>query len=436
MSGPQTRLELRQTQRLAISPALQQSVAVLALGGVVLEEMIAEAASENPFLIYTPMDAASGISGASLSAYDVALQTVAATPSLGEHLCSQIALMDLPADVAEAAMNLAYDLDENGFLTQPDAQAVARDHGIPEIRAMQAVRALQACEPAGIGAFSLIDSVRLQMLDAGLSGERIQLILTGLPYFTKGQTNLIGPALGLTEEEAEEITELVRSLDPSPGRAFDTADPIIRVPELVVSEGKDAALEVELVNDHAPRLKIDSELAAARGDMATNHFRDARDLIAAVKYRGKTLLAVGRAVVDAQAGYFTGRSKALAPLTRSAIAERLSLHKSTVGRAIAGKTMLWRGEIIELDSLFPAALTAGPGKPVSSHAAQLAIARLVASEERDSVLSDEAICERLREDGVDISRRTVAKYRKCLNIPSSANRRRLLTKSAEQRRTR
>ncbi|MFY0633582.1 MAG: RNA polymerase factor sigma-54 [Vannielia sp.] len=436
MSGPHTRLELRQSQRLSLSPALQQSVGILALSGATLEEMIAEASTENPFLDYTPIDANAPSSGPRMSPYDVALHTAAATPSLGEHLCGQIALMNLDEEVTEAAMRLAYDLDESGFFTQPDVKSVALEHEIREPVALRAIQALQACEPAGVGAFNLTECIRLQLMETGLSADRAQLVLAGLPYFSKGQLNVIGPAIGLTASEAEEIAALIRSLDPAPGRAFDLADPIIRIPELLVTESDTNELQVELVNDTAPRLRFDKELAAARGDMAAKHLAEAKALIAAVQYRGKTLLTVARAVADAQAAFFTGRTKALAPLTRNAIAERLSLHKSTVGRAISGKTLLWRGQIIELDGLFPSALVTEGGTPVSSHAAQLAISRLVAGERPDSVLSDDQICAKLREDGVDISRRTVAKYRKCLNIPSSSNRRRQLTKSAEQRRTR
>lgn len=405
------------------------------LTGGALEEVIAEAAADNPFLIYKPFEGgASAAQGA--TPYELALQTVAARPSLGEHLSGQIALMDLSPAVDDAARRLAYDLDESGFFTQTDVAALAEEHGLSKAVAGLAVQAIQSCEPTGVGVFSLMQCIQLQLTESGLPPQRVQLVLAGLPYFSKGQTELIGPALGLTSGEAAEIVALVRSLDPAPGRAFDMAEPVVRVPELLVTEDEAAGLRVELVNDNGPRLKLDKALAQARGEKLAAHLAEARALISAVRYRGKTLLAVGKAVADAQAAFFTGRSDALAPLTRTAISDQLGLHKSTVGRAISGKTLIWRGRIIELDSLFPAALGTGSNPATSSHTAQLAISRLVAAEAPGAVLSDEQICCKLKQDGVDISRRTVAKYRKCLNIPPSSKRRRLLTQSAERRRAR
>ncbi len=436
MSGPHNRLELKQAQRLALSPVLQQSIGILALTGPSLEEFIAQAAAENPFLIYTPFEGEGFGSGQGSSQYELALQSVAARPSLGEHLSGQIALMDLADDVAEAARRLAYDLDGSGFFTQENIAEVAREHGLSEAIAGLAVRALQSCEPTGVAAFNLLQSIRLQLAESGLPPARVELVLAGLPYFSKGQTEMIGPALGLGEQEAREIAALVRSLDPAPGRAFDLAEPVVRVPELLVTETASEELSVELVNDQSPRLRLDKALMNARGEKLATYLAEAKALISAVRYRGKTLLEVGKAVVDAQAAFFTGRSEALAPLTRVAIAEEVALHKSTVGRAIAGKTLIWRGRIIEIERLFPATLAGDPDVPASSHKAQLAITRLVSAEEPGAVLSDEDIREKLRQDGVDIARRTVAKYRKWLNIPSSSKRRRLLTQSADRRRTR
>ena len=396
-----------------------------------LEQTLAEIAAENPFLLVTPPDGGGGP-----SAYDVAMLTVAARPSLGEHLCNQIILMDLPEDVARSAQRLAYDLDESGFLIQDNVNEVAREHGLSARVARQAVQALQRCEPVGVGAFSLSDCIRLQFEDAGVPPERVQLILASLPQFTRGNMDIVAPALGLTRQEAEEIAALVRTLDPAPARAFDPPETMLRVPELVISDAPMGGLSVELLNDPLRRIGLDSELAQAHGNMSEKHLEEAKALIRSVAFRGKTLLAVGKAMVAAQEPFFSGHSDSLAPLTRSALADELGLHKSTVGRAITGKSLLWRGRAVDLESLFPAALPAAAGNGISSHAAQLALARIVTEERPGQVLSDEAIRAKLKEDGVDISRRTVAKYRKCLNIPSSSQRRRLKAQSAARRRAR
>lgn len=430
-AAPGTRLSLKQVQRLALTPALQQTFALLSLPGSELEEQLKQIAEENPFLSFTPRSAAetSNLGGA----YDVAIQTVAATQSLGDHLISQIALMDLPPDVARLASELALNLDENGFIPEGGIAMVAAEYEVPQRIARQAVLALQSCEPTGVGALSLAECLSLQLADQGLDPRLVPLVIGHLASFLEGDLTILGPAIGVSPTMAREIAAMVRTLDPAPARAFETQDAVMRLPELQVSVTRSGGLRVELLNDPAPRLAIDAALAAARDSMEGGHYAAARALLQAIKYRGKTLLEIGQAVAQRQAAYFTSDHGEMEPLTRSEIATELGLHKSTVSRAVAGKTFLWEGQIMELASLFPARLgTAGKGA-TSSQAARARMLRLIAAETPQTVLSDSRICDILNNEGVDISRRTVAKYRKCLSIPSSSERRRLLSRAATAR---
>lgn len=429
MSSTRTRLELRQSQRLSLTPELQQSLGLLALSGASLEELIAETADDNPFLIFSPQDSATRQTA---SAYDVAMLTVAARPSLGEHLCGQLALMNIDPDVVEAAMTLAYDLDQNGFFTQSSASELAKEHNLSEPLVRKAVAALQCCEPTGIAAFSLSECISLQLLELGIDPARFQMTMSDLSSLASG--SLQSSAINVTDAEGRELKKLVGSLDPAPGRAFDPPEPVARFPELEFRPQASGGLSVELVNDPLLRLGIDRDLAASGESSVNSHLLQAKALLRSVKFRGQTLLAVGGAILAAQEAYFSGRSPALEPLTRSAVADQLGLHKTTVGRAISGKSLIWEGRIMALDKLFPAAVSSGGKEPASSHAAQVWMTQMVAEETPDSVMSDAAICTKLKDRGVDISRRTVAKYRGCLNIPSSSARRRLLRNSAARRR--
>ncbi|MDF1873479.1 RNA polymerase sigma-54 factor [Vannielia sp.] len=432
-NGPGTRLELRQTQRLGLTPGLQQSFSLLSMPCGDLEEFLVDLAEQNPVLQFSPRTAGPDGASGTQSAYDVAVQTVASRTSLGEHLSRQVALMSLPREVAHLAGTLAFNLDESGFVPEGGIVGVAREYDASNSVARQAVLALQACDPTGIGALSLTECLSLQLAEQGLDPTLAPLVINHLPRFLRDEPAALGLAIGISPDMVKKIAAMARMLDPAPARAFDLPEPTARVPELSITATEDGALRVELINDLTPRLSLDRDLLAAREAIAGGSVAKAEAVLRAIRFRGKTLLRIGRAIVQKQAAYFSGHSTALSPLTRTAIADELGLHKSTVGRAVDGKTLLWNGRILELSGLFPSRLGPPYGRITSSHDARARIARLITAETADTVLSDARLMDMLKDEGVDISRRTVAKYRQCLNIPPSSERRRLLARTAARR---
>jgi RNA polymerase sigma-54 factor len=425
-------LRLRQTQRLALTPGVRMGMQVLAMPVTELSRMLTEEAERNPLLVVE--DAARPDRPApSESVIDVISRTVAAPESLGAHLRRQLSDMELPEPVAQVAAWLTGDLDERGYLVATPAE-IAAETGVDDATVRQALAALQSCEPAGIGARSLSECLVLQLVALGLTRAQAVAVVPVLGAARDGDAAAVRAALPDGPFDCAALAAMARRLTPNPAAGFEAgpAEGLLR-PELTVQRRADGGLAVHLVEGTVPRVWLDRALLArSRGDAGARPFAEAQRqgaerLIAALRFRGRTLLRVGEAVVTAHAGWFAGAQARPGPLSRQDIALRLGLHPATVGRAVAGRSLDWQGRAIPLSWFFPA--PAGTGTGMSNLEVQERIARLVADETGAEVLSDDEIAARLREEGVDIARRTVAKYRKCLNIPSSHRRRRRLAVS-------
>lgn len=431
--GPGLRagLAARQTQRLALTPALRRSLEVLRMPASELAAEVAREAAENPFLkvIWPRRGAADGGAG---GAFDLALRTVADAPSRVESLRRQLALMALPDRVAALAQYLAGDLREDGYIDTPLEDYAAR-LGAEEAELQAAVAAVQACEPAGIGARDLAECLALQLRDQEVTAEMTARILDDLGRFGAGDLPGLAAALGVSQAEARRLAGIVRGLRArpvEPGAAAEGAAPLSA--DLIVSRDTVGALRVTVAEGAAPALRLDLALLEKAGDGAFAEACRARALalMRALAQRKTTLERIGEALVAAQQRFFLLGPDNLAPLSRAGLARELGLHPSTVGRAVAGKALDHDGRLYPLSLFFSPALGADPGAggveadAVSARSARLALARIVAAEDPDAPLSDALICAQLRAEGVDITRRTVAKYRGCLAIPSSYERHR------------
>jgi RNA polymerase sigma-54 factor len=410
----------RQTQRLALTPGMRRSLELLRMPAVDLAADLVRMAAENPFLL---VDWPRGSGGG--RAYEVALETVAARPSLVESLRGQLGLMALPARVADLAAYLAGDLRDDGYLDTP-LDDYAQRLGADPRDLMAALAALQACEPAGVGARTLAECLDLQMRDRGVPAALIKRVLAHLPLFGGPDVGALAAALDLPVDAVRALAGLVRTLRAQPVPEGEGQAPRVLRADLVVTRDNCGALVVAPVRQSLPRVRLNAALRARGGGFAKDAQREAEALIAALAQRQSTLVRIGTALAEAQHRFFALGPEHLAPLSRAALAARLDLHPSTVGRAVAGKALDHQGRLYPLSMFFSAALGGedGQGGPVSAFATQQALARIVAHENPEAPLSDAMICERLRAEGVDITRRTVAKYRGCMRIPSSYERHR------------
>lgn len=420
-------LGLRQKAGLALSPAMRQSLHVLSLGPADLADEIARETSENPFL--ESMAPRSGI-----SAYEVALDTVAAQPTLGEDLRRQIAAMHLNDDLRALALYLTGALRPDGYLDATLAE-LAAETGQPESAVAAALQALQGCEPAGVGARDLAECLMLQLVDRGLDQGLARAVVARLDLFAEDRWPRLAGELSLDPGRVRDIDAMLRSLSPQP--VADTAPgPATLVPDLAIETDESGNLVVELTGAARPALTLNRALLAQVPDPDDPFVAAARDraetLLAAVAARGRTLQRIGLRLAQDQHRFFTDGPEHLVPRSRRQMAEALGLHPSTLGRAVAGKAVAAGGVVYPLSMFFSTALPGGEGRAVSSFAVKLTIRRMIEAEPETAPLSDAAICARLHEDGVDITRRCVAKYRGCMKIPPSFERRRRRVKAAAE----
>jgi len=418
-----TRLELRQTQRLGLSAGVMGALSVLRMSAAELAEALQREAETNPFLLPgLPPPVPPGIAGAEGWIDELP----AAEPDWQVSLLRQLALKPLDPPVARLAAWLVGELDESGWLDTPLAE-LALHHRLPMDTLQAALAAIQSCEPAGVGARDMTECLALQLVDLGLDPAAARATLAELPRFARRDWAGIGRALGLSPDTARGRAALLRRLTPRPVTAAAGPSQVLR-PDLVLTRSQLGETGVELARDHLPRPTVDSALARrARAEGFGDALLDrAQAMVRAVDSRGATLLRIGAWLVRRQDRALQQGPGALRPALRAECAAELGLHPSTVGRAAAGKALLADGRLWPLARLFT---TPAPGRdgnaPDTPGAAAVAhrIATLIAAEDPARPLTDTALQTILATEGVDMARRTVAKYRHGLRIPSAPRRR-------------
>lgn len=381
---------------------------ILALPTDLLAEEILHEAEDNPCLIveYWPEP----------PAFDLVREFAAAEESLSQSLLRQIGLQRLDRSVDQAARVIVSELRADGFL-DATVDELSADYGLAPPVLAAALDAVQACEPCGVGARSLVECLELQLREAGLGARLSAQVVARLGDFAKGLWPRIAGALKISEAEAQRIGSLLRGLNPHPvAEAPDHLAP--RVPEIVVEHTPEGGAAVRLNPDALPRIA----LADTAGGLPEQTER-ARRIANAIRARQATLLRIAAAIVERQARFFALGEDRLDPMSRADLARALDLHGSTVGRALAGKSLLFGGRVYPFSLFFSAAL-GDAEDAVSGFDAQRRIRALILAEDPEEPLADDEIRAQLMLEGVDIARRTVAKYRKCMRIPSSFERRR------------
>jgi len=409
------KLTLSQRQRLALTPQMRQALSVLRLSDAALSERIEAELRANPFL------RRERAAGAPRERDDI--DSLGARPGLYERLLRQIGLMRLSPPVREAAEYLAGSLREDGYL-EASLDEIAAEAGFARHNVAAGLAALQACDPPGVGARDLAECLALQLVDLGVEADLARQAVARMPDFAARRWTRLARALNQPAERVMALADLLPRLVANPlGAELEPAPPLradlvaLRTPE---------GTTVDLAGESGRRLYLDPALdALAERDPAMAEARErARALIAAVARRGATLLRIARHLALVQPAPFAGDRAGLRPLTRLEVAQTLGLHPATVGRAVADKAIDIDGRLVPLTAFFTARLDGADGQPVAAAAARDRIAALIASEPPEAPLSDARLCALLRAEGVDMARRTVAKYRQALRLPPAARRRR------------
>lgn len=428
-------LSQRQSQGLAMTARMQAALRILRMTNADLAAYLAEEALENPCLEVAPPPmpappSATGAAGAGDWDPVAALESV--KPSLYEHAARQVELAFPNPTARRVALAFVEVLEPTGWLGAP-VEHVAASAGVPATVAAAVLARLQGFEPAGLFARNLAECLRLQAEDRGLLTWELSVVLDNLPMIAEGRIADLARLCDGTPEDVRATLATIRGLDPKPGLAFAAAPAPILPPDLRAFR-QDGEWRVELNRSTLPSLAVRDVAAGANAEAQAYLARAlsrARWLHRSVERRQTTLLRAAAVLVRRQAAFLDRGQRELRPLTTMDIAEELGLHPSTVSRAVADRLMETPRGTLPLRAFFSRAVTPGSGEDGPSQDAALAlVGEIVAGEDRARPLSDAAIVKRATAAGIPLARRTVAKYRDLLGIPSSYDRRQQVLQTA------
>jgi len=367
--------------------------------------------------------------------------------SLRDHLLSQIHLSNLSPRDSAVAMTLVESLDASGYLVESLEdilellQADWPDLGFEEVEAV--LHLIQTLDPAGVGTRSLAECLALQLkqipepADEDARATRdvaLSLCESGLiEEIGRREYDRAQRALKVTEAQLTDALSLIQSLNPRPGAAIGSVAADYITPDVLVSL-KNGKWQVDLNPEIAPKLRVNQTYArminrGSRGDDATyirSHLQEARWFIKSLRSRNETLLNVARAIVERQHEFLEKGDIGMKPLVLREIADALSLHESTVSRVTTQKYMLTPRGIYEFKYFFSSHVGTSDGGECSATAIRAMIKSLIAEENPRKPLSDAKIADSLCKQGIDVARRTIAKYREAMGIASSTDRKRLV----------
>lgn len=475
-------LNTEQTQQLSLTPEMVQSLKILRLGGEDLLEYIFDAVAENPVLDVNEDDladrqvvAASDVTPDDTEdAYgdkydggmeedeieepdqDIGWQTyydgepavyggfsydseyrdqyefaADSYESLAEHLGSQLDMTEAPFLVKAVADYIIQTLDKNGYmtLTLSDIQG---ELNVDRKTAEDALSIVQSFDPVGVGASSLSECLEMQLRDIDKWDSVYETILERHTRdIADNRLGRIARDMGLRLSDVQERADVLRSLEPKPGNGFSGSGSVrYIIPDVKVKkiEGK---YHVYINRASSPRLMIRDEYLemmeqtgdADVKDFLSEHMSSASWLIKALKQRSATMMKVTMEVVRRQRAFFDEGRGALRALTMKDVAEAIGVHESTVSRAVNDKYLLCSQGVFSMKYFFTGAVSYG-SSGASAESVKVLISKMVNAENRAEPMSDRSIAEAIHITGVRISRRTVAKYREELGIPSSSVRRR------------
>jgi RNA polymerase sigma-54 factor len=467
------RLEQRLGQSLVMTPQLQQAIKLLQLSNLELQGYVEQELEKNPLLEAadsadltgsdrlpsenaSPLDAdyenvydadrsagpapatgdavAYGSGGRSdFESTDSLEGTLTRPKSLREHIEEQMALATPDPTDRLISSHLIDQLDDSGYFIG-DCEASASQLGCDVEPVERVLTMLQKCEPAGLFARSLSECLALQLADRGRLCEEMEILLDNLELVANRDLGTLAGLCELTEDDIVELVQELRTLDPKPGLSFENDVVQTLVPDVYVQPDAAGNWSVTLNSDTLPKVLVDNSYyavvsRAARTREEKSYIQDsyqsANWLVRALDQRAQTILKVASELIRQQDGFLTKGVRYLRPLTLRDIADQVEMHESTISRVTSNKFMATPRGVFELKYFFSSSIPGTNGTAAhSAESVRHRIKELIENEPTDNVLSDDRLVAVLAGSGVEIARRTVAKYRESLHIPSSVQRRR------------
>lgn len=470
-------LQLRLSQKLALSPQLQQAIRLLQLNRIELRDYIQEVLESNPILERAEAESSDPVDGSSASETDAsgsdetdkdldldndnwgedsAFEEQWGDTALGgesysgetqladysdgnlrEHLLWQINLSHFSPKDAAIATAIVFGLDDEGFLQ--DSLDDIRAGLAPEVlvdtdEVLAVLHRVQRMEPVGVASRDTSECIRVQLaaLPGDTPGRELALRLARDYLDLVAQHDLaeIRKQTGAKEDRLIQALQLIQSLDPRPGNRFDNRRDEYLVPDVYATRVDDS-WRVTLNPENDPGLRLNKyyiDLLRKSGgkdrDYLKGRMQEARWLMSSLEMRNRTLINVSQCIVDMQQDFLENGEIAMRPLVLREVADLVKVHESTVSRATTRKYMLTPRGVFELKYFFSSHVNSDQGHPVSATAVKARLQLLLDNEPESAPLSDQDLVDILRTSGLQVARRTVAKYRESLGIGSSADRRR------------
>lgn len=481
-----TKLDIRLAQKLIMTPQLQQAIKLLQLSKLELQQLINQTLLENPILEETvsetveadeddaykqsqvtgsesateerEMDNVAPLDGLNLKWEDyfdedrlggrelgyfkdngeetpTYEQILSKPSSLYDYLLWQLNLSTSDQLIRDIGEVIIGNIDENGYL-QATIEEIELLSGTSRDNISEVLKLIQGFDPPGVAARDLRECLLIQIAQIGFKGTIVDTIISEhLSDFEKKRFPIVARKLGITLEELAHAIKVIEKLDPKPGRPFYSSDNVYLVPDVFVIkyEGE----YIVLLNDEGlPRLKINpiyrkmlkgnSGLGEEERGYLEDKFRSAIWMIRSIEQRNRTIYKVAQSIVKFQEEFFEKGVNYLKPLTLREIADDITMHESTVSRVTHNKYICTPQGIFELKYFFSSGLATADGDSCSSRSVRDMISKRISDESPIKPFSDQQIMEFLKERHIEIARRTVAKYRKELKIPSASRRKKLV----------
>ena len=359
-------------------------------------------------------------------------QTASGPTTLRDHLVGQLNVDILDASERLIGLHLIEQLDEAGYVPM-DLEPIAARLGCSQARMCEVLAKLQSFDPAGIFARDLAECLALQLRERDRLDPAMQTLLRHLTLVAKRDTAALIRLCGVDREDITDMIAELQSLNPKPAAAFDHAVTQPITPDILMRPRADSGWQIELNTETLPRVLINQRYyaqihakAASRADkeFISECLQTANWLTKALHQRAQTILKVATELVRQQDAFFRHGVSALRPLILRDIADAISMHESTVSRVTTNKYIATQRGIFELKYFFTTSIGSTTGDYAhSSESVRHRIRALISGEPADAVLSDNRIVTILQREGIEIARRTVAKYREAMRIPPSSRRR-------------
>jgi len=467
------RQTLRMEQKLILAPQIIQSIEILQLPIMELQERIEQEISENPLLeiaeapeqeeveeeaaepeapsakvsefekieemaedyndYYTMTYNRRAGEEASSKKAEAIMNTPAPSMSLQDYLFTQLRMLDLPADKLKIGEAIIYNIDDNGYLQYPLEELIEQPEREKLLGAYEEMLAvIQTLDPPGVGARDLKECLLLQ-LQNGQNKFTLEkeIISNYLEAIEKNKFPYVAKQMGRTVEEVKQAVSNIASLNPRPGALFSQEEIHYIKPDVFVEE-IDGHFQVFLDESGIPPLRISNsyreilrskKTSSRTKDFIKKKMESAQWLMDAIQQRRQTLLKVATAIVRHQETFLRKGIQYLRPLKMKQIAEAVGVHVSTVSRAISGKYLQAPRGIFPIKYFFTGGTIDAGGETTSWKTIKHRIKELIEKEDKKNPLSDDAIAELLTAEGHRVARRTVTKYRKAMNLGSSRQRR-------------